>query len=68
MIIFALIMPILFLESNKDFFKQVEKERNEGYTWHYVGAKPLDEPPVPSLPLQVEGEEPFVLWKLKKPE
>ena len=66
--IVLVLFSTLFVVDNKEFFDTVDRQKKEGYTWHYVGAKPLDEPPVPSLPLQVEGEEPFVLWKLKKPE
>ena len=62
----ALLMGHEFAVDNKEFFDTVDRQKKEGYTWHYVGKKPLDEPPVPSLPLQTEGEEPFVLWKLKK--
>ena len=63
----ALFMGHEFVVDNKEFFDTVDRQKKEGYTWHYTGAKPLDEPPVPSLPLKVEGEEePFVLWKLKK--
>ena len=64
--IVLVLFSTLFVVDNKEFFDTVDRQKKEGYTWHYVGAKPLDEPPVPSLPLQVEGEEPFVLWKLKK--
>ena len=60
MIIFTLIMPILFLESNKDFFKQVEKERNEGYTWHYVGEQEAD-PTAKSIRVN----DKYIFWKLK---
>jgi len=68
-----LTMGDAFVADNKEFFDTVDRQKKEGYTWHYTGAKPLDEPPVPSLPLQnVDSKtgkkinEPFVLWKLKK--
>ena len=56
----------LFVADNKEFFDTVKKQTEEVYSWHYTGKQPLSEPPVPSLPLQVEGSEPYVLWKLKK--
>tara|TARA_B100000029_G_C16925114_1_gene722838 strand:- start:60 stop:269 length:210 start_codon:yes stop_codon:yes gene_type:complete len=56
----------LFVADNKEFLDTVNKQTEEGYSWHYTGEQPLSEPPVPSLPLQVEGSEPYVLWKLKK--
>ena len=62
----ALFMGDAFVTENQEFFDIVKKQKAEGYEWHYVGAKPLDNPPVPSLPLQVEGHEPYILWKLKK--
>ncbi len=61
----AVLIGFLFLADNKEFFDTVEKQRAEGYTWHYVGETPLD-PNAKSIPLQVEGEDPYILWKLKK--
>ena len=67
------LLGALFVSDNQEFFDTVDRQKKEGYTWHYTGKKPLSEPPVPSLPLQVidvdTGEEigePYVLWKLKK--
>ncbi len=57
----------LFVTDNKEFFDQVEKEVNEGYEWNYVGKQSLD-PSAKSISAQVEGEEPYIFWKLKKPE
>jgi|TARA_R110000787_G_scaffold20862_1_gene62151 hypothetical protein len=57
----------LFVADNKEFFDQVEKEVNEGYEWNYVGKQSLD-PSAKSISAQVEGEEPYIFWKLKKPE
>jgi len=65
MIAFVVLLPFLFLAGNEEFFTTVEKERNEGAKWHYVGKQPLD-PKAKALPLQVDGEEPYILWKLKK--
>ena len=71
----ALFMGHEFVVDNKEFFDTVDRQKKEGYTWHYTGVKPLDEPPVPSLPLQNINPEtgksegnPYILWKLKKPE
>ena len=67
------LLGALFVSVNQEFFDTVDRQKKEGYTWHYTGKQPLSEPPVPSLPLQVidvdTGEEigePYVLWKLKK--
>ena len=57
----------LFAVDNQEFFDQVEKEVNEGYEWNYVGKQSLD-PSSKSISAQVEGEEPYIFWKLKKPE
>jgi len=57
----------LFAVDNQEFFDQVEKEVNEGYEWNYVGKQSLD-PSAKSISAQVEGDEPYIFWKLKKPE
>ena len=57
----------LSVADNKEFFDQVAKERAMGAEWHYVGSQSLD-PSAKSISLQVEGEEPYIVWKLKKPE
>ena len=68
MFIFALIIPIffgVFYLDNEEFFDTASEQLEDGYTWHYVG--PTDaNPELPSLPLQVEGHHPFVLYLLKK--
>jgi len=69
MFIFALIIPLVFggafYAGNKDFFDTASRQVNDGYSWHYIGDKRADMK-VPSLPLQVDGFEPYVIWKLKK--
>lgn len=60
-----LVMSTLFVVDNKEFFDQAVKEMKEGAKWHYVGKQPLD-PTAKSIPGQVEGEEPYIIWKLKK--
>jgi len=66
MFIFALIIPLVFggafYAGNKD---TASRQVNDGYSWHYIGDKRADMK-VPSLPLQVDGFEPYVIWKLKK--
>jgi len=57
----------LFVTGNQEFFDKVEKDIDAGNTWHLVGPRDAD-PSVPSLPLKVEGENPQIIWKLKKPE
>jgi hypothetical protein len=68
MFIFVLIIPLVFggafYAGNKEFFDTASRQVNAGYEWHY-GYKKADMK-VPSLPLQVDGFEPYVLWKLKK--
>jgi len=55
----------LFVADNQEFLKTVEKEVNEGATWHYVGLMPIDTK-AKQIPLQVEKNDPYILWKLKK--
>ena len=63
----------LSVADNKEFFDQVAKERAMGAERHYVGKQPLD-PTAKSIPGQIcdletgECEEPYIIWKLKKPE
>ena len=63
----------LFAVDNQEFFDQAEKEINDGYEWHYVGKQPLD-PTAKSIPGRIcepdtgKCGEPFIIWKLKKPE
>ena len=61
MIALALIFPILFFATNKDYFQQVEKDINNGATWHYVGQQEID-PEAKSLAIN----DKYILWKLKK--
>ncbi len=66
------LLPILFvfMTSNAEFFDTVEKEKEQGYEWHYVGPTTRD-PNAKSLsiqPLDQDGKplgEPYILWKLK---
>jgi hypothetical protein len=63
-----LIFPILFFSTNKDFFDQVEIEKEMGAKWHYVGKSDLDPTAKAVLPLQHEGGEPHIYYKLKMPK
>jgi len=73
--VFLILIPVLFMADNKDFFDQVAIDRAKGAEWHYVGKSDLD-PTAKSLPLQCmthdEGKgsvpcsEPYIYYKLKK--
>ena len=73
--VFLILIPILFMTGNKDFFDQVAIDKAKGAEWHYVGKSALD-PTAKSLPLQcwtneVDKEsvpcgEPYIYYKLKK--
>ena len=69
MFMFVLIIPLVFgsvfYAGNKDFFDTASRQVKDGYNWQYIGYKKVDTR-VPSLPLQVDGYEPYVLWKLRK--
>ena len=64
------IIPILFFSQNEEFFK-LNKQMEEGATWHQVGPQAPD-PKAKSITLQCidpEGEpcgDPYIIWKLKK--
>ena len=73
--VFLILIPVLFMIGNKDFFDQVAIDKAKGAKWHYVGKSALD-PTAKSLPLQcwtneVDKEsvpcgEPYIYYKLKK--
>ena len=58
----------LFAYDNAEFFAEVKKEREQGYTWEYVGKQKADEYTY-SLPVvnQETGEK-FIYWEHQKPE
>ena len=63
----------LFVSDNQEFFDTAAKQIDKGATWHYVGKQPLD-PTTKSIPGRIcepdtgKCGEPFIIWKLKKPE
>ena len=61
------LLGALFVTDNQEFFNKVEKDIEAGNTWHLVGPRDAD-PNVISLPIKVEGHNPQIIWKLKKPE
>ena len=75
--VFLVLISVLFMTDNKEFFDQVTIDKAKGAEWHYVGKSALD-PTAKALPLQcwtaVEGEEsvpcgePYIYYKLKMPE
>jgi|TARA_R110001583_G_scaffold35079_3_gene117165 hypothetical protein len=65
---FALLLLIvpLFVVQNSEAIQTFEKQVTEGYEWHYVGPQPLD-PKDKNISLQVQGSDPYIIFKLKKP-
>ena len=45
--------------------QDVKEDIKDGYTWHYVGSQPIDSKAL-SIPLETEGYQPHILFKLKK--
>ena len=74
--VFLILISVLFVTDNKEFFDQVAIDKAKGAEWHYVGKSALD-PTAKSLPLQcwtneVDKEsvpcgEPYIYYKLKMP-
>ena len=74
--VFLILISVLFVTDNKEFFDQVAIDKAKGAEWHYVGKSALD-PTAKSLPLQcwtneVDTEsvpcgEPYIYYKLKMP-
>ena len=65
------VVTILFYADNNEFFSVINKQKSEGYKWHYVGKQPI-EPKAKALSLRAVNNdgipygEPYVYWKLKK--
>ena len=55
----------LFYSDNAEFFDTASKQTSDGAKWHWVGKQPVN-PEAKSIPLQVEGGDPYILWRLKK--
>ena len=74
--VFLVLISVLFMTDNKEFFDQVAIDKAKGAEWHYVGKSALD-PTAKSLSLQwwtneVDKEsvpcgEPYIYYKLKMP-
>ena len=74
--VFLILISVLFVTDNKEFFDQVAIDKAKGAEWHYVGKSALD-PTAKSLSLQcwtneVDKEsvpcgEPYIYYKLKIP-
>lgn len=65
-IIIALtVIGTLLTTNNEEFFNKVKEDIKDGYTWHYVGPQPIDSKAL-SIPLETEGYQPHILFKLKK--
>ena len=62
-----IILATLFMVDNQEFFDTATEQMDNGAEWEYVGPQSLD-PTAKSISIQVEGEEPYIVWKLKKPE
>jgi len=56
----------LFVVQNSEAIEAFEKQIAEGYEWHYVGPQPLN-PKGKNIPLQVEGSDPYIIFRLGKP-
>ena len=75
--VFLILISVLFVTDNKEFFDQVAIDKAKGAEWHYVGKSALD-PTAKSLSLQcwtneVDKEsvpcgEPYIYYKLKMPD
>lgn len=64
-----LLVPLigsLFVVQNSEAIEKFEKQVSEGYEWNYVGSQPLDAKDK-NISLQVQGSDPYIIFKLKKP-
>ena len=64
-VIVVIVFSTLFITDNQEFFNKAEQDIKDGYTQHYVGPQPVDSKAL-SIPLETEGYQPHILFKLKK--
>ena len=65
-LVFGFLGALIFAD-HQDFLETANKQRAKGYEWHYVGVTDSD-PKAMAILGKVEAGEPYILWKLKKPE
>ena len=61
-----LLVPLigsLFVVQNSEAIEKFEKQV---YEWNYVGSQPLNAKDK-NISLQVQGSDPYIIFKLKKP-
>lgn len=63
----AVTIGVLFGVDNADFFDTVEKQKAQGYEWHYTGYKEKS-PGTKAISLRVDEGPEFVFWQLRKPD
>ena len=57
----------MFSFDNQVFFNTANTQMKDGYEWHYVGVTDSD-PKAKAILGKVKSREPYILWKLRKPE
>ncbi|MEC7974127.1 MAG: hypothetical protein VX987_15635 [Pseudomonadota bacterium] len=64
--VLALFGALIFAD-HQDFLETANKQKAKGYEWHYVGVTDSD-PKAKAILGKVKSREPYILWKLRKPE
>ena len=70
MIATLLVLSVVFVGTNQDFFDEAAEQINEGYEWHFVGAKNPDET-TKHISIWIPGKgdkNDLVFFQLRKPE
>ena len=64
--IFTIVSTLWFALDNKTFFEKVQEQTNNGATWKYVGAAPIDRNAEQLFEFPSLDGEKMILFKLKE--
>ena len=65
MVLALALMSVLFITDNAEFFTTVDKQKQEGYNWEYVGKNQPEGSPAITVTNEATGEE-SIYFKLEK--
>ena len=70
MIATLLVLSVIFVGTNQDFFDKSAEQINKGYEWHFTGVKnPSSDTKHISIWIPGKGKEnDLILFQLRKPE
>ena len=60
-----LLMLLVIVEGEKEFFEMVQERADKGHTWHYVGRTEVNEKWIALPATEQDGTDVFY-WEIKK--